>query len=199
VAISIANSSGRLIRQTLPPGLVSSAGSPLIGLIEQLDMWYANLPHELQITELNMYIQKDTNILGAVFFVHLAYHAAVADLTRVSLPGFNFPLASSFAQVPGEFRRQCQERCRYHADEVSKLVKMGLKHGTRPFDDPFCFIAAYEATKIQIVYTNTVAAGLRAERSRAEANIRVNTKLMNLMGRDGSHVHVSYVYAVFVQ
>lgn len=183
----------------MPSGLISSPSSPLIGLIAQLDMWYANLPHELQITELNMYIQKDTNILGAVFFIHLAYHAAVADLTRISLPGFNFPLASSFAQVPDDFRRQCQERCRYHADEVSRLVKMGFKHGTRPFNDPFCFIAAYEATKIQIVYTNTVAAGLHAERSRAEANIRVNTKLMNLMGRDGSHVHVSYVHAVLIQ
>lgn len=132
-------------------------------------------------------------MLGPVFFLHLFYHAAMSDLMRVSLPGFLFPLAMAFERVSQDFRQQCQRRCRYHADEVSRLIGIGLKQGTRPFDDPFCFTAAYEATKIQIIHSTTVAPCRQTERSQAEARIRCNTKLMTLMGRDGSHVHVGFI------
>jgi hypothetical protein len=116
----------------------------------------------------------------------------MSDLTRVSLPGFNFPLATAFEQVSDEFRQKCRQLCRHHADEVSRLIEIGLQHGIRPFDDIFCFTAAYEVTKIQIIDSATATSRQRMERSRAEASIRCNIKLMVLMGRDGSHAHVSF-------
>ncbi|OQV07020.1 Fungal specific transcription factor domain-containing protein [Cladophialophora immunda] len=186
----------RLIRGSLSASDIQGPDSPFVDLLNRLESWYANVPAKLRITDLNMYILKELNMLGPVFALHLFYHTAVSDLTRVSLPGFNFPLAATFEEVSEGFRRDCQRRCRHHADEVSRLIGIGLKHGTRPFDDPFCFTAAYETTKIQIIHCTTTENRRQRERSSAEANIRCNTRLMTLMGRDGSHVHVRPLVAL---
>ncbi|KIV79656.1 hypothetical protein PV11_07205 [Exophiala sideris] len=157
----------RLIRQSLSQTEIQSPDSAFIKLLTRLQSWYANVPARLYITDLNVYILKELNMLGPVFFIHFAYHAAVADLTRVSLPGFDFPLAATFADVPHHFRQNCQRLCRQHADEISRLIEIG-----------------YQDTN------HTVASNGRREREQAERNMRTNTKLMTLMGRDGSHVHV---------
>ena len=143
------------------------------------------------MTDLNTYIHKETNTLSSLMFLHMAYHAAMFDLTRISLPGFNFPLAASFQTVPHDFRQQCQQRCRYHSDQVSDLIQIGMAHGTQAFDDAFCFVAAYEATKVQIIHETTVAGNDPGCRRRTEYNLKTNIKLMNLKGHSGSHPHVS--------
>lgn len=175
----------RLIRRS-DQANISGPQSPFIGLIEQLERWYANLHHDLEMTELNSYIHAETNTLGSLIFLHLAYHAAVFDLTRISLPGFNFPLAASFEAAPVSFRQQCQRRCRFHADEVSNLIRIGLKHGPRALDDPYTFMAIYEATKIQIIHHTTVDGNDAHDRSRTEDNIRANLNAMKLKGQGGS-------------
>lgn len=96
------------------------------------------------------------NVLGGVFFLHFLIHAVAFDLTRISLPGFNFPLAASFQSATPEFVSQCQERCRFHAVQATDLVRKGLVYGRVPFDDIFTVDAAFEAAKIQIIYTATV-------------------------------------------
>lgn len=93
--------------------------------------------------------------LGGVFFLHFLIHAVVFDLTRISLPGFNFPLAAAFESASPEFLSQCRQRCRFHAMQVTDLVRSGLAHGRIPFDDIFTADAALEAAKIQIIYAAT--------------------------------------------
>lgn len=159
-------------------------------VLSTLQTWFTSLPASLRMTDINLYVHKETNTLGPLFFIHLAYHAAVADLTRVTLPGFNFPLAAAFQNVSPEYRRFLSQRCCDHANEISQLVQMGMRHGSQPFDDPFCFHAVYEASKIQIVFATTIdstSEGLLL----AESNLRENTRLMTLLGRNGSHHHVS--------
>ncbi|KAK6367405.1 hypothetical protein LTS17_010331 [Exophiala oligosperma] len=182
----------RLIRQSLSAGDVENPGSPFRELLDNLESWYANMPSRLRVSDINIYIHKELNTLGAVFSLHFLYHAAITDLTRVSLPGFNFPLARTFEHVSDEFRQDCRQRCRHHADEISRLIEIGLRHGVRPFDDTFCFTAAYEVTKVQIIHSTTAAPrrGTGTDHGQAEANIRCNIRLMTLMGRDGSHVLV---------
>jgi len=172
------------------PDDIHLAGSPFVILLGKLDTWYANMSSALKMNDLSMYIHKETNMLGPVFFLNVAYHAAVFDLTRISLYGFDFPLAAAVRQAPEPFQQECQRRCRHHADEVSRLIRLGLKHGTKSFDDPFCFTAAYEASKIQIVHATTISPREQFTSAQAEANIRTNTQLMSLMGRSGSSVHV---------
>ncbi|KAF5005041.1 hypothetical protein FDECE_8457 [Fusarium decemcellulare] len=169
----------RLIREPRTPESMSRQGSDFLELISKLDSWHANLPQELQLAQLQLYAHKDTNTIGAIFFLHLGYHGAISDLTRVSLKGFDFPLAEAFQSVPAPFRAECQRRCRYHADKTSEIIRLGLEHGTQPFDDPFCHVAAFEATKIQIVHSAT-APNDTGSRTLAEDNIRTNIRLMEL-------------------
>ena len=123
-------------------------------------------------------------MLGAVYFLHCTYNQTVADLTRVSLPGFDFPLASAFRIAPESFRRQCQDRCRYHADEVSSLVLSGFRAGVRAFDDSHITMAAFESTKIQIVHTTTATPNSARDKQKAYGNIMANMRLLSCMHFD---------------
>ena len=118
-------------------------------------------------------------MLGAVVFLHMAYHGAIANLTRVSLNGFEFPLAGAFGAVPEQFRYECQTRCRYHSDQISNIIRLGLEHGARAFDDSLCHVAAFEATKVQIVHSSISQRGA-GDREATEDCIRVNIELMKM-------------------
>lgn len=157
-----------------------SEGSPFLELLEKLNRTYSNLPEQYALTELNVYIHKDEHTLGALHWLHFAHHAAVADLTRVSLAGFSFPLSSMFTKAPTIFKTQCQQRCYYHACQVSRLVKNALQLGNEALDDPFCAVATFESTKIQIIYTATVCPGDADIRARTDENIKAN---LSLLGR----------------
>jgi hypothetical protein len=54
----------------------------------------------LIFNDINIYTLQDQNTIGPYFFLPLTYHACVFDLTRVTLPGYSFPLAAAFFQVP---------------------------------------------------------------------------------------------------
>lgn len=153
-------------------------GSLFLHLLEQLESWYTALPEQFLLAELNMYVQKELHTLGALFGMHFAYHSVVTDLTRISLPGYDFPLAAAFRSAPNIFRRQCQERCRYHADEVARLVRFGFQIGFEAFDDTHCGAAVFESTKIQIVHSATATPNGSQQRQVAEENIRTNIQLL---------------------
>ncbi|KAH8812765.1 hypothetical protein F5884DRAFT_316685 [Xylogone sp. PMI_703] len=171
----------RLIRSNDQLVPIWHSHSSFLQLIQQLDIWYNNIPNELMLTDLNMYIQKELNIIGAVFMLHFFYHTVVCDLTRTSLPGYDFPLASAFRHAPMAFRRQCQERCRFHANEIARLIRIGLSQGRCAFDDLHCMMAAFESVKIQIVHTAIATSNSPADRIRAAENIRVNMAAIDLM------------------
>jgi hypothetical protein len=124
-------------------------------LLQKLEAFYAKLPVKYFLTELNMYTHKDQHILSAVISLHLFFHAALCDLTRISLPGFNFPLAVGFQRAPMDFTVQCQERCLFHAREISIIVARARPHAPLAFDDGFVADAVTESTKIHIVCAAT--------------------------------------------
>ncbi|KAK2755740.1 hypothetical protein FQN54_005890 [Arachnomyces sp. PD_36] len=79
------------------------------------------------------------------------------------------------------FRQQCQERCRFHVDEIASLVKLGLVQGKQAFDDLHCLMAAYESVKIQIVHTSTATSNSAMDRMKAVENIRANMTALDWM------------------
>ena len=170
--------------------------SPYLRLIEDLELWYRNLPEQFRIADLNIYIQKELHILGPVFALHFLYHAAVFDLTRISLPGFSFPLSSAFRKAPPAFNQQVQQRCRFHSDEFSEVIRKGFTNGRACFDDVFFLDGVFEATKIQIIHSATTSASSPGQEQAARENIRVNLQVMDAFRakRDGPNNLVSKPY-----
>ena len=153
---------------------ISQTGSQFLELIGELEAWYSRLPDQFRVTDLNIYIQKELHNVGALYLMHLLYHVTVTDLTRISLPGYDFPLASALRSTLPAFRIQCQERCRYHADEIASLIRSGMSVGQRAFDSPHCAVAATESTKIQIIHAATSLQSTPATVTRAKENVQSN-------------------------
>ncbi|KAM0248846.1 hypothetical protein ACHAQJ_009278 [Trichoderma viride] len=171
----------RLIRNTNQEANIWDPGSSFLDIINRLEIWYTSLPEQLVISDLNVYIHKELNIISAVFMLHFLYHSIVCDLTRISLPGYVFPLSAAFHSAPLEFRKQCQERCRFHADEISRLVRVGFGYGLRVFDDLHSLMATFESTKIQIIHTATATSNALDVRERASHNIRLNMRALDVL------------------
>lgn len=188
-----ANLLNRLIRNSNPTVAIWNPQSSFLKLIESLDLWHSNIRDELRLTRLSIYVGRELNTIGSLFLLHFLYHSIVCDLTRTALPGYEFPIASAFRNAPIVFRQQCQDRCRFHADQIAQLVQMGLAEGKRAFDDPHCTMAAFESIKIQIVHTCTATANGREERLKASKNIRENMKLLHEkhLQRDKPNPYVS--------
>lgn len=171
----------RLIRNNNQEANIWDPGSAFLDIIHRLEIWYAGLPEQLVISDLNAYVHKELGIIGAVFMLHFLYHSTACDLLRVSLPGYVFPLSAAFHSAPLEFRRQCQERCRFHADEISRLVRIGFGYGIRVFDDLHSLMATFESTKIQIIHTATATSNAVDVRERASYNIRFNMRALAIL------------------
>ncbi|KAL7892982.1 hypothetical protein HDV64DRAFT_272949 [Trichoderma sp. TUCIM 5745] len=171
----------RLIRNNNQQINIWYPGSPFLDIIQRLEIWHAGLPERLVISDFNVYIHKELNTISAVFMLHFLYHSIVCDLTRVSLPGYVFPLSAAFHSCPQEFRRQCQERCRFHADEISRLVHAGFGYGIRAFDDLHSLMATFESTKIQIIHTATATSNSSDIRERTSHNIRLNMRALDIL------------------
>ncbi|KAM0259834.1 hypothetical protein ACHAQJ_003078 [Trichoderma viride] len=130
--------------------------SHFVRIIDQLNALYTNLPQKYYLTDANLYVLKEKGILGGVFALHLFIHAVIFDLTRISLAGFSFPLAPAFKNAPLDFRTHCQNLCRFHATQVSHIIRTGMSFSPSAFDDLFCSDATVESTKVQIIYAATV-------------------------------------------
>lgn len=143
--------------------------------------------------EINIHAHRDQETLGALFALHLLYHACVSDLTRITLAGYNFPLASACAHAPADWMLRMQERCLAHAGRVSDLLESGCESGGGALDDSSIPMLAFESTKIQVVYAATLARG-RAETTDIVAqNVQQNLKTLNMLHRGQSRlsIHVS--------
>lgn len=141
-----------------------------------------NLPAKYRLTPLNEHVHKDSRSLGYLFSVHLLYHLAMCDLTRTSLPGFDFPFAATLQHTSWEFIVQCQRRCKHHAEEAAYVLKRGMRYGTSAFDDHFSSVAAFESTKILIVafaFTHQSNDEMRSLEQSINANLEVLNFLAN--------------------
>ena len=148
----------RLIR-TRPEDLgtnISNPASIYVQTMQQLATIYQHLPERYHLNDTTIPMLEKQRMLGGVFFFHYLMHAVISDMTRPSLPGFNFPLAGAFHSTSVEFRSHCQEQCRFHARQTSNLIRKGMALGRVAFDDPYSADAALEAMKIQIIYAAAV-------------------------------------------
>lgn len=182
LVVRLRNKVMKLIRHPEPNQHIWDMDSSFLKIIHQLDTIYTHLPEKYRISDLNIYSLKDKGNLGAVFVLHLLIHAVIFDLTRTSLAGFNFPISNDFKHSPDAFRRQCQDRCRFHADQVSHVLRKGMGHGRAPFDDVFCADAALESAKIQIVYASTVNRDPQIT-SATRSNVCTNIELLKSLNR----------------
>jgi hypothetical protein len=146
----------RLIRVAGDAMRIWEPSSDFVRIIDQLNALYNNLPEKYYLTDANLFVLKEKGMLGGVFALHLFIHAVIFDLTRISLAGFSFPLASAFKNAPLHFRAHCQNLCRYHATQASHIIRTGMTFSPNAFDDLFCPDAIIESTKVQIIYTATV-------------------------------------------
>lgn len=122
-------------------------------------------------------------VLGGVFAMHILLHAVVFDLTRVSLPGFSFPLAERFRDAPTGFVQECQQQCFSHAEQVSHLIRKATDMNRMAYSDAFCADVAMETAKIQIIYSATLS-GMPQLVSGVRANVRANIDF--ILGLDRS-------------
>ncbi|KAL1878122.1 hypothetical protein VTK73DRAFT_8002 [Phialemonium thermophilum] len=147
-------------------------------LLSWIATWYRGLPQNLTLQELNIYIHREQETLGAFFFLHIAYHSCLFDLCRICLAGYSFPLAAAMRQAPPEFLAEQQQQCFHHAESASRILQTALDAGCSGLDDSFAPTCAFESTKIQVVYFTTLGHGERALYERVRANININLRVL---------------------
>ncbi|KAL2845514.1 hypothetical protein BJY01DRAFT_247666 [Aspergillus pseudoustus] len=175
----------RIIRTTPEEGTqIWNAFAPFMTTLQKLKFFYSNIPDRFRLTDLNMYMHKDQHTLGAVFFLHLLFHAAMFDLTRISLPGFSFPLATGFQDAPTVFVQDCQKRCRSHAHGISNLVRTAASHRDITLDQPGWGDIVFESSKIQIVHAATVGNDPDSQQT-ARQNLRAHLELLEFLYNGG--------------
>lgn len=189
------NSFPSLIR-THPDQLNTAIWNPsstFLLILNRLDAIYHNLPSRYRLEDLHASDMTCPTSLGGLFFLHFLIHAVAFDLTRISLPGFNFPLAITFQSAAPGFLSQCQHQCRFHALRATSLVRQGLSYGRVPFDDIFTADAALEAAKIQIIYASTVDQSTEIIQE-TRFNIDITLKFFQTynLGRNGASQYVRH-------
>lgn len=144
------------------------------------------------MNDINIQAHRDQRSLGALLSLHLIYHSCVSDLTRITLAGYNFPLALACSRAPVDWLLRMQERCLAHAGRVSRLLANGLALGTGALDDSIVPAVAFESTKIQVVYAATLARGRAETTSTIARNVQFNLEAINMLhgglSRTSKHV-----------
>ncbi|KAM5347422.1 hypothetical protein ACJ41O_010427 [Fusarium nematophilum] len=172
----------RMIRQSLTLDTLASPESPYLKLINELDAWYNTLPEPLLLSSGRIYALQEMKTLSSTMNLHLGYHAAISALTRVSLPGFNFP---------------CPPLCAEHHQPSS--AKIALPHGMEPFDDQFCGVAALEASKVQIIHAAIIQHGDPEAMKAADRCIRTNLALMEMTSAGANLLPLRIITALLKQ
>lgn len=150
--------------------------------MQQLMVILQHLPDRYQLNDTSIPALREQHMLGGVFLLHYLMHAVLSDMTRPSLPGFNFPLARVFHSTSADFRSQCQERCRFHARQTTDLIRRGMLYGREAFHDQYAADAALESIKIQIIYAAAVNQDHGVIRETGE-NVRVTLAFFELFNR----------------
>ncbi|PNP74389.1 hypothetical protein FNYG_12438 [Fusarium nygamai] len=169
----------RLIRTNPYDGHISGPQSPFMQLLQALEAWGNSISTQLQLTEFSIYVHKELNTLESLFYLHLSYHILICDLTRISIPGFAFPLAAGFRAAPGPFVSHCQDVCRHHAEQVTRILRMMAEHLNPLFSESTTYAATYEATKIMIVYTASLGEQEPDTRMRLKEDIIFNMTVLS--------------------
>ncbi|EGU86910.1 hypothetical protein FOXB_02575 [Fusarium oxysporum f. sp. conglutinans Fo5176] len=159
----------RLIRTNPDSVDISNIQSPFMQTLDALEAWNNSISSQLQLTEFSIYVHKELNTLESLFYLHLSYHILVCDLTRISIPGFAFPLAAAFRAAPQAFISHCQDVCRHHAAQHLNFL----------FAESTTYAATYEATKIMIVYAASLSGNEHDTRMGLKEDVMFNMKVLS--------------------
>lgn len=170
------------IRKSPTAVSLQDPASEFMQLLDRLELFYDSLPSRLALSELNLYVLKDNRILGSVLFLHILYQSTVCDLTRIFMPGFNFPLGAAAKEVPADFALQCRRRCCFHAEEITKILRAAQVDGVTALDDPIIADATLESSKIQIIHSAAVSNHINIDATKE--NIRTNLEVLRDMRLD---------------
>ncbi|KAF5970679.1 regulator of drug sensitivity 1 [Fusarium bulbicola] len=152
--------------------------SPFMQLLHSLEAWSNGIATQLQLTEFSIYVHKELSTLESLFYLQLSYHILICDLTRISIPGFAFPLAAAFEAAPRPFISHCREVCQHHASQVTRILRMMAQHLNPLFSEYTTYAATYEATKILIVYTASLGEQEPDSRMQLKEDIMFNMKVL---------------------
>ncbi|KAM5375791.1 hypothetical protein ACJZ2D_005847 [Fusarium nematophilum] len=112
---------------------------------------------------------------------------------------FQLPLSSTMRRAPPAFVSQCQTRCRFHSDQISRIIEIALPHGMEPFDDQFCGVAALEASKVQIIHAAIIQHGDPEAMKAADRCIRTNLALMEMTSAGANLLPLRIITALLKQ
>nr|RBQ96366.1 hypothetical protein FVER53263_20067 [Fusarium verticillioides] len=173
----------RLIRTTPDAGHISDPQSLFMQLLQALETWGNSISTQLRLTEFSIYVHKELNTLESLFYLHLSYHILICDLTRISIPGFAFPLATAFQTAPGPFTSHCRDVCWHHATQVTRILRMMAQHLNPLFSESTTYAATYEATKIMIVYSALLGEREADTRMQLKEDIVFNMRVLSEQSR----------------
>ncbi|KAF4963495.1 hypothetical protein FSARC_8504 [Fusarium sarcochroum] len=126
-------------------------------LDRELQMWYSSLPPNLQFTNSNIYIRKESSQLGALCLFHCAYHQTMLDFYRIGTPDL-FKLRSPFNFPPERhgFQRHLQYALFKEARTLAAIIAEAEQHGPRMIGDTWFPTIAYESNRVMLFYLTQV-------------------------------------------
>lgn len=152
--------------------------SRFMGLLLQLHEWHAHLPEHLVLSDMNVYIHKEQKNLAAFLSMFVLYHVSVSDLTRITLAGYNFPLAAAFAHAPLDFLERQQAECLRSAEALTSVFEIGFSHDIESAADMISAAAAFESTKVQVIHLTTIGKGVTTPVARVKHKINSNLRIL---------------------
>lgn len=168
----------RCIRDARPSPLPWEADAAFGGLVKQLQQVTRDLPAHLQFSEQNAYIHHDQGRLGLFISLHAMFHVCFVDLFRVTFPIYNFPISSALSGAPAEFISYHQRECLFHAQRISEVNELGLRHGPDSFVDSISCASAYESARVQMVAVRLLGVGLLDHGGDLRHNVDIDMQVL---------------------
>ncbi|KAF4965810.1 hypothetical protein FZEAL_10729, partial [Fusarium zealandicum] len=134
-------------------------------LDQELQTWYASLPSNLRFEASAIYLRKETWQLGALCFLHCAYHQTMLDFYRIGTPEL-FKLRSPFhfSSAGNDFQRHLQYALFKEARTLAAIIAETEQHGSRMIGDTWFPTIAYESNRVMLFYLTQIADPLAANK-----------------------------------
>ncbi|CAK9785596.1 unnamed protein product [Cutaneotrichosporon oleaginosum] len=154
----------------------------------KLKAWFDSLPPQFQLEPETVFTRQFQNELTPLTMLHVWYNINVAELTRISMPGFTESLpAELLASAPQEWVHETRDQCVTHA----RLVAHTLRHiaslvdmDTLVFGDQSLPICVYESARVRLQYVFLLPHERQpAELEELTSDVAVMTTFIERMGR----------------
>lgn len=127
--------------------------SEFVMLDTECRSWHETLPDTLKFTPASIYIRKETNQVGALCLLHLAYQNTMCDLYRIAAPAL-YKLRGAFEFPPEQhgFLSRLQSVLYEHGKSVSLITAEAMRHGPNTLADSWIPSIIYDASRIMLYH-----------------------------------------------